>query len=242
MLVVALLNKDYNKRPSIFQVANFPAVKNQILEFIDENNIEHEVLEIIDLISSDQGSDSDEGLGLGEEAKVVKDNGERRGGVAKIEDYQLQNLEEWAYIMHKDIKMQDYKNGWFGKHTMCCRGEEIHNWLTDRVSPEKKKVLMICQKMLEQDIIQNVENKTFFGQNDLYRFQFLSNEGADNLIRTWRQEPGDAYEVSAQLIDLVEEMYAHAIITDEDDDKVLDVEIAIKSTEYQAFIKAVCEL
>ena len=27
MLVVALLNKDYNKRPSIFQVANFPAVK-----------------------------------------------------------------------------------------------------------------------------------------------------------------------------------------------------------------------
>ena len=28
MLVVALLNKDYNKRPSIFQVANFPAVKN----------------------------------------------------------------------------------------------------------------------------------------------------------------------------------------------------------------------
>ena len=28
MLVVALLNKDDNKRPSIFQVANFPAVKN----------------------------------------------------------------------------------------------------------------------------------------------------------------------------------------------------------------------
>ena len=27
MLVATLLNKDYNKRPSIFQVANFPAVK-----------------------------------------------------------------------------------------------------------------------------------------------------------------------------------------------------------------------
>ena len=62
MLVVALLNKDYNKRPSIFQVANFPAVKNQILAFIDENNIEHEVLEIIDLITTEQDSDSDEGL------------------------------------------------------------------------------------------------------------------------------------------------------------------------------------
>ena len=53
MLVVALLNKDYNKRPSISQVANFPAVKNQILAFIDENDIEHEVLEIIDLINTE---------------------------------------------------------------------------------------------------------------------------------------------------------------------------------------------
>ena len=53
MLVGALLNKDYNKRPSISQVANFPAVKNQILSFIDENNIEHEVLEIIDLINTE---------------------------------------------------------------------------------------------------------------------------------------------------------------------------------------------
>ena len=51
--------------------------------------------------------------------------------------------------MHKDIKMQDYKSGWFGKHKMCCRGEEIHNWLVDKISPDQKKVLMICQKMLE---------------------------------------------------------------------------------------------
>lgn len=62
------------------------------------------------------------------------------------------------------------------------------------------------------------------------------------MIRTWREEPGDAYEVSVNLIKLVEEMYAAAIVTDEDDDQVLDVEIAINSTKYQAFIKAVCEL
>ena len=150
MLVVALLNKDYNKRPSIFQVANFPAVKNQILAFIDENNIEHEVLEIIDLITTEQDSDSDEGLCQEEETKVVKDHGRERGhSNVQIEDYHLTNLEEWAYIMHKDIQMLDYKNGWFGKHTQCCRGEEILNWLTERVSPDQKKVLMICQKMLE---------------------------------------------------------------------------------------------
>ena len=95
---------------------------------------------------------------------------------------------------------------------MCCRGEEIHDWLIEKVSPDQKKVLMICQKMLEQDIIQNVESKTFFGQNDLYRFKFDSKKGADNLIRMWREEPGDPYEVSTQLIDLVEEMYGNAIV------------------------------
>lgn len=226
-------------------MANFPAVKNQILAFIDDNNIEHEVLEIIDLINTEQDCDSDEsGLGQDQSStpqKLAKDN-EHGRDKSQIEDYQLQNLEEWAYIMHKDIEMQDYKNGWFGKYSMCCRGEEILEWLKEKVSADQKKVLMICQKMLEQDIIQDMENKRQFGLQDLYRFQFLSNEGADNLIRTWREEPGEAYEVSVNLIKLVEEMYAAAIVTDEDDDQVLDVEIAINSTKYQAFIKAVCEL
>ena len=101
---------------------------------------------------------------------------------------------------------------------------------------------MICQKMLEQDIIINVESKPNFGQKDLYRFKFLSNQGADNLIRNWREEPGEAYEVSSRLISLVEEMYASAILTDEEGDQVFDVDVAIRSTGYQAFIKAVCEL
>ena len=87
-----------------------------------------------------------------------------------------------------------------------------------------------------------MDKKSFFGKNEFYRFQFLSNQGADNLVRTWREEPGDAYEVSVNLIKLVEEMYASAIVTDEEGDQVLDVEVAIKSTEYQAYIKAVCEL
>ena len=137
MLVVALLNKDYNKRPSIFQVANFPAVKSQILAFIDENNIEHEVLEIIDLIATEPGSDSDEHLGNEEIPNVARDNKPIKShDHAKIEDYELQNLEDWAYIMHKDIPMLDYKNGWFGKHAMCCKGEEIMNWFKERVSPD----------------------------------------------------------------------------------------------------------
>ena len=37
-------------------------------------------------------------------------------------------------------------------------------------------------------------------------------------------------------------MYAASIIQDEDGDPVLDVELALKSQEYKAYINAVCEL
>jgi serine/threonine protein kinase len=38
MLVVALLNKDYLKRPTIFEVASIPCVRQEILKFIQEHN------------------------------------------------------------------------------------------------------------------------------------------------------------------------------------------------------------
>lgn len=61
-------------------------------------------------------------------------------------------------------------------------------------------------------------------------------------MRNWRQEPGDAYEVSIQLVKKTEEMYACSIIMDEDGDPVLDVDIAMKSSEYKTYINSICEL
>lgn len=60
MLVVALLNKDFNKRPSIIEVANVPCVRKEILDFIEENDIMNEVINIIDLINADDSSSEDE--------------------------------------------------------------------------------------------------------------------------------------------------------------------------------------
>lgn len=49
MLIAALLNKDYNKRPSIFEVAKIPCVKKQIFKFVDENNFREEVMNIMEI-------------------------------------------------------------------------------------------------------------------------------------------------------------------------------------------------
>ena len=101
---------------------------------------------------------------------------------------------------------------------------------------------MICNKLVEQNVIQNVNDKTFFVQNDLYKFYFDKEHIADNLLRNWRHETGNAYDVSIQLVKRAEEMYACSIIQDEDGDPVLDIEQAMKSNEYKLFINSICEL
>jgi hypothetical protein len=49
MLIAALLNKDYSKRPNIFEVAKFPCVKKMIIKFVDDNNFREEVLNLMDI-------------------------------------------------------------------------------------------------------------------------------------------------------------------------------------------------
>ena len=53
---------------------------------------------------------------------------------------------------------------------------------------------------------------------------------ADNLKRSWRSDPGEAFAVSATLVKMVEDMYGNAIGKDEDEDDVLDVQAGLKST------------
>lgn len=48
-MVTSLLNKDYNKRPSIFEVAKMPAVKKHIIKFVDQYNLRDEVMAIFDI-------------------------------------------------------------------------------------------------------------------------------------------------------------------------------------------------
>lgn len=57
MLVAALLNKDYNKRPNIFEVAQIPCIKKHIIKFVDENSLREEVMAIFDFESVDRSAE-----------------------------------------------------------------------------------------------------------------------------------------------------------------------------------------
>jgi hypothetical protein len=45
------------------------------------------------------------------------------------------DLDEISRYIHSDIKIADYKNGWFGKFERCATGEDIFSWAIQYYDP-----------------------------------------------------------------------------------------------------------
>ena len=67
---------------------------------------------------------------------------------------------------------------------------------------------------------------------------------ADNLIKKWNGDVGDALEVSTNLVNLATEVYQQAIVEDDEnegsdevEENVFDVETALKSNEYKTYLQ-----
>jgi hypothetical protein len=118
--------------------------------------------------------------------------------------------------MRKSIRIQDYKNGWFAKHLRCAQGADIYGWVIEHVESNPQKANVLCQKMIERDIIQNVDNKKVFNINDLYRLYMDREDIADNLVRKWKSEVRGALEVSVNLIPKIEDVYNQAIVEEDE--------------------------
>ena len=63
--------------------------------------------------------------------------------------------------------------------------------------------------MLEKGLINAVEDgqARIFNINNLYRFYMDRDDIADNMMKKWNKEPGDALEVSINLVELATELY-----------------------------------
>jgi hypothetical protein len=135
----------------------------------------------------------------------------------QLQSYQLEQLGEWAELIRNDIKVMDYKNGWFGKHIRCVYGGDIYRWILEHVESNEKRAKQICQKMLEKEIISNVDSKLDFSNVDLYRMYMDREDIADNMLRRWREPVRNALEVSANLVKSIEAVYEQAIVAGGDE-------------------------
>ena len=109
--------------------------------------------------------------------------------------------------------------------------------------------------MVEKKLIFAVDENMgrIFNINNYYRFHMDRDDIADNLIKKWKGNPGDAMEVSINLVDLATEVYQQAMVEDEEEDdeeiedgdedcNTIDVEASLKSSEYKSYINAIAEL
>ena len=124
MLIAALMNKDYNKRPNIFEVAKIPCVRKMIQKFVDENNLRDEVMSIFDMEEKPEKLTNQNTNG---------DSTPTENPKPVVQTYQLEQLGEWAELIRNDVKVQEYKNGWFGKSLKCVYGGDVYRWILDHV-------------------------------------------------------------------------------------------------------------
>lgn len=148
--------------------------------------------------------------------------------------------------MRAEIKVKDVNHGWFAKHQRCVQGSTIQTWLSEHAEADEKKVAILCQQMLERGLLQAVEDprNMCFSAISLYRFYMDRDDIADNQVKTWQQPAGDPLEVSANLVNLISDVYHQALVEDDAANaaEAIDVEQALKSAEYKIFIAASAEL
>lgn len=118
------MNKDKDKRPSIFDIAQIPCISRKIEEFIKIHDCKDEVMAFFDVDPIKTKSKK-------------KDKNE-------IQNYVIEQLENWAEIMRGEINIKDYPNGWFGKHLRCAQGQDIYGWILEHVEEDNKKGGIIC--------------------------------------------------------------------------------------------------
>lgn len=58
LLINSILNKDYNKRPNINDLAKIPCMKKFILQFLDKHNLRSEVINLLDVIEDNKAKDT----------------------------------------------------------------------------------------------------------------------------------------------------------------------------------------
>lgn len=122
LLVKAVLNKNKDKRPSIFDVAKIPCINKKIEQFIQDHNCKDEVMAFFDIEVNQKKSNS-------QKTKEKNKNME-------IQTYILEQLEDWADIMRQKITIKDYPNGWFGKHLRCAKGQDIFEWILEHAEED----------------------------------------------------------------------------------------------------------
>jgi NIMA (never in mitosis gene a)-related kinase len=226
MLIFATLDKDPSKRPSIWELSSIPCINDRINNFIKENKCEDSVNCVFERRNNQE---------------ETKDGD--ASGTPFYSVFDINKLDVLAHLIRSDIPMEETKAGWLQQPEKCATGYDIIKWIKDHVEKDDRKAEEIGQKMLDQDIIFRVDKSEVFqgGHTVLYKFYEDRADIASNLLRPWKGDVGNALDVSAELVGLIEEIYTEAIFEGEESMEIHSEE-ALKSSKYDRFVTNIAQL
>lgn len=162
--------------------------------------------------------------------------------------FDVEKLDVLAHLIRSDIRVVEHKSGWFSGIEKCASGFDILNWIKDHAEQNEKKASDICQKMLDQEVITRIDGNQLrvfeSAPHTLYKFYEDRDDIADNMLRPWKGEVKSnkyALEVSAELVQMIEEIYMACIVETEDEPEI-HPEKGLQSQTYESYIEKVSVL
>jgi len=185
LMISQMLLKDPAKRPTVWDLANSPFIRDYITNFLEENNCTDIIMPLFDHDPRYKGKNK----------TSVKSN--------------TIHVSELANLARSEIPLQEKKIGWFGKtYKGVFEGKALLQYLKDKYKHQAETAKNTCQEMLEQGLIHPVSNSTGFDSEGYYQFREDRTDIARNMVFLWNKNVRMAQAVTRDLVSMTNEMIA----------------------------------
>ena len=159
LLISQMLNKDPAKRPTVWDMANSPMIRDYIFNFIQENNCIDTIMPLFD---------NDPRI-KNKRTNVIAT------GIMPVADI--------AGLARSEMNLEDKKLGWFGKvYQRVFTGSELITFLQSKLKYQLEQSKSAAQEMLEQGHVTSIDKTTVFNLDNNYQFREDRSDVARNMI------------------------------------------------------------
>lgn len=232
MLISALLHKDPNKRPSVWEFSRIPEIKNRINAFVEK----HDYRDMVAHVLLDE-------IKVTKQANIKLNEEEAKGSTHTIQ-LNYDRLDETVNLLRNNIKLQNVKVGWFKTYENCVTGSELVSCVLKFLGGGTKNATDNIEKLMEKGVLYNVDGNTKFVNSDkaLYKFQMDREDIAANMVWPWVQEYRKPLLVSAELLTKVINIYKDLLKESDEGKLYIEYEKLSEHSDYSRFVSAAAEL
>jgi NIMA (never in mitosis gene a)-related kinase len=183
LLISQMLNKDPARRPTVWDLANNPVIRDTITSFIKAHNCVDTIMPLFD----------------NDPRYKKRGTNNMTSGVMPVGDI--------ASLARNEMNLQDKKVGWFGKvYRRVFVGSELLNFLQTKFKFTVDQAKNSVQEMLEQGLITSIDKNTVFSAELIFQFREDRSDVARNMIYLWNKEVRVPSVVAKNLIKMLNEL------------------------------------